>query len=60
MLSPRLQELEIHIMNETRCSEIMLETYDPVTRLCYENTDSGSCMVCRLVYNFSHFSLKIC
>ena len=45
MLSPTLQELEINIMNETRCSDIMLETYDPLTRLCFENTDSGTCLV---------------
>ena len=54
MLSPNLQELEIHIMNEPRCSDIMLETYDPLTRLCYENTDSGTCMVSFLV-QFSIF-----
>ena len=45
MLSPLLQTLEIRLQNNTRCSEILMGSYNPMTRMCFENVDSGACSV---------------
>ena len=45
MLGPLLQELPIYIKNDTRCSKILPGSFDPMTRLCFENMDSGTCSV---------------
>ena len=56
MLSPLLQTLEIKLQNDTRCSEILMGAYDPATKLCFENVDSGACSVGKLKTKFILFT----
>ena len=48
MLSPRPQELDIDVMTDKKCSKALMELYDSASKLCYENSGSGTCMVCTL------------